>query len=166
MRRRRKKADLRIVIRDEEIKIRKTAVRPGQAHQNKKLYSRRNEKRCYEEIPGHDWPGISLYGGMARSWYAPLSPTGTALRSLCRNPRRVAARLTVFGVREFQSEIALTRIIQLKPAPHNGSCILAIEQPLCLRIHKADGLAFQQGATHILEPDVVAHECGRHRQTQ
>ena len=69
MRRRRKKADLRIVIRDEEIKIRKTAVRPGQAHQNKKLYSRRNEKRCYEEIPGHDWPGISLYGGMARSWY-------------------------------------------------------------------------------------------------
>ena len=68
MRRRRKKADLRIVIRDEEIKIRKTAVRPGQAHQNKKLYSRRNEKRCYEEIPGHDWPGISLYGGIARFW--------------------------------------------------------------------------------------------------
>ena len=53
MRRRRKKADLRIVIRDEE---------------NKKLYSRRNEKRCYEEIPGHDWPGISLYGGIARFW--------------------------------------------------------------------------------------------------
>ena len=70
------------------------------------------------------------------------------------------------ALEQFQSEIALTRIIQLKPAPHNGSCILAIEQPLCLRIHKADGLAFQQGATHILEPDVVAHECGRHRQTQ
>ena len=31
----------------------------------------------------------------------PLSPTGTALRSLCRNPRRVAARLTVFGVGAF-----------------------------------------------------------------
>ena len=103
MRRRRKKADLRTVIRDEEIKIRKSAVRPGQAHQNKKLYSRRNEKRCYEEIPGHDWPGISLYGGMARSWYGSVvangdSPSG-CLRSLCRNPRRVAARLTVFRVR-------------------------------------------------------------------
>ena len=76
MRRRRKKADLRIVIRDEEIKIRKTAVRPGQAHQNKKLYSRRNEKRCSEEIPGHDWPGISLYGGMARSWYGSVVANG------------------------------------------------------------------------------------------
>ena len=103
MRRRRKKADLRIVIRDEEIKIRKTAVRPGQAHQNKKLYSRRNEKRCYEEIPGHDWPGISLYGGIARSWYGSVvanrdCPSG-CLRSLFRNPRRVATRLTMFGVR-------------------------------------------------------------------
>ena len=68
MRRRRKKADLRIVIRDEEIKIRKTAVRPGQAHQNKKRYSRRDEKRCYEELPGQSWPGSSAYGGIARFW--------------------------------------------------------------------------------------------------
>ncbi len=68
MRRRRKKADLRIVIRDEEIKIRKTAVRPGQAHQNKKRYSRRDEKRCYEELPGQSWPGSSSYGGIARFW--------------------------------------------------------------------------------------------------
>lgn len=67
MRRRRKKADLRIVIRDEEIKIRKTAVRLGQAYQNKKHYSRRNEKRCYEEIPGQSWPGISLYDMTTRS---------------------------------------------------------------------------------------------------
>ena len=99
MRRRRKKADLRIVIRDEEIKIRKTAVRPGQAHQNKKLYSRRNESAVLKKSPAMTGRGFPFTAGWRVPGMAPLSPTGTALRSLCRNPRRVAARLTVFGVR-------------------------------------------------------------------
>lgn len=37
MRRRRKKADLRIVIRDEELKVRKVAVRPVRPHRDKTL---------------------------------------------------------------------------------------------------------------------------------
>ena len=52
MRRRRKKADLRIVIRDEELKVRKAAVRPVRPHRDKTRYSRRDGTRLYEEIPG------------------------------------------------------------------------------------------------------------------
>ena len=58
MRRRRKKADLRIVIRDEELKVRKAAVRPVRPHRDKTSYSRRDGKRLYEEIPGQPGRGF------------------------------------------------------------------------------------------------------------
>ncbi len=53
MRRRRKKADLRIVIRDGEIKVRKAAVRPARPHRDKSRYSRRDGKRLYEKLPAN-----------------------------------------------------------------------------------------------------------------